>query len=79
MVHMVQKLIDARDLVGLKAILQQYIQNALYPLRFGLHKMFSLIVGLSLYVFRPLIWHSNSTILLATLKKPCPTNEHLNV
>jgi hypothetical protein len=37
MVCMVQKLIDMEDLVGLKAISQQYIQNALYPLRFGLH------------------------------------------
>jgi hypothetical protein len=36
-VRMVKKLVDAEDFAGLRAISQQYIENALYRIRFGLH------------------------------------------
>jgi hypothetical protein len=36
-VRMVKKLMDAEDFAGLRAISQQYIENALYCIRFGLH------------------------------------------
>jgi hypothetical protein len=39
---MVQKLIDAEDFAGLKAISQQYIKNALYHICFGLHNNHSI-------------------------------------
>jgi hypothetical protein len=36
-VRMVQKLVDVEDFAGLRAISQQYIENALYHICFGLH------------------------------------------
>jgi hypothetical protein len=36
-VRMVKKLVDAEDFAGLRAISQQYIENAMYRIRFGLH------------------------------------------
>jgi hypothetical protein len=37
---MVKKLVDAEDFAGLRAILQQYIKNAMYHICFGLYKKF---------------------------------------
>jgi hypothetical protein len=34
---MVKKLVDAEDFAGLRAISQQYIENAMYRIHFGLH------------------------------------------
>jgi hypothetical protein len=36
-VDMVYELVEAEDFEGLRKISQQYIQNAFYPLQFGLH------------------------------------------
>jgi hypothetical protein len=34
---MVKKLVDVEDFAGLRAISQQYIENAMYRICFGLH------------------------------------------